>query len=175
MLEHYALIYDGEDQFLAAADHFLREAAGRAEPALAVTSPEKIDALRRALGEAAEQIEFADHAEWYRTPTQALTRYRGFLERSLAAGAAWARILGEPVWAGDADVKAWSRYESLLNLVFSGSPLTVVCPYAADSLDPEVLEHACATHPHTLERGMRHPSPTFCDPGSYILAPPGSA
>lgn len=170
MLEHHALLYDDDDDFLSAATDFLAAAAERSEPALAVTSRARIRALRAALGERGEQIEFADHAKWYRGPTAALTGYREFLEKSIGGGATWVRILGEPVWpVGGDGVGTWSRYESLLNLIFSSSPLSVLCPYARHALDAGVLEQACATHPHTLEEGDVHVSPSLCDPGSYIL------
>jgi transcriptional regulator with XRE-family HTH domain len=176
MLEHRALLYDDEDRFVAGAADFLAEASERSEAALAVLSPAKLEALQAALGAKAKHIEFAEDTDWYRTPADALAGYQQFLEKSIEGGASWVRILGEPVWSGSpADVTAWFRYESLLNLVFSGSPLTVLCSYARHGLDDEVLEQACATHPYTLEQGTVRPSPSFCDPGSYVLSPPTPA
>jgi transcriptional regulator with XRE-family HTH domain len=173
MLEHRALLYEDDDRFLAAAAGFLAEAADRSEAALAVTSLAKRKELRDALGAKAKHIKFADQTDWYRSPAQALSGYRQFVKKSVARGASWVRILGEPVWSDSSeDVLAWSRYESLLNLVFSSSPLTVLCLYARNVLDDEVLKQACATHPQMLEQGTLHPSPSFCDPGSYILALP---
>ena len=173
MLQHRALLYDTDDAFLATAAPYLAEGLERSEAALAVTSAAHIKSLRNRLGVQAGAVQFADHSTWYRTPAAALDGYRQFVTKAVDAGATWIRILGEPVWAGRSktEVRLWARYESLLNLVFSGAPVTVICPYDTRALDASVLEYAHATHPHAIEHETLIPSPRYADPGTFVLQP----
>jgi hypothetical protein len=77
------------------------------------------------------------------------------------------------VWCGrsDADVGYWTRYEALLNLAFARTPLTLVCPYDAASLDPAIVDHARATHAETLGPSGIEANAEYLDPGEFILRP----
>jgi transcriptional regulator with XRE-family HTH domain len=173
MLQHRALFYDTNDAFVAIAAPFLAEGLERSEAALAVTSAARIKSLQDRLGAQAGAVQFAEHSTWYRTPAAALDGYRQFMTKAVDAGATWIRILGEPVWAGRSktEVRLWARYESLLNLVFSGAPVTVLCPYDTQALDASVLDYAHATHPHATEHETLIPSPHYADPGTFVLQP----
>ena len=70
-----------------------------------------------------------------------------------------------------AEVRLWTRFESLFNLVFAASPMTVACPYDERSVAPEILTQAHLTHPHTVgEQGISQ-SPDYTDPGRFALEP----
>jgi MEDS: MEthanogen/methylotroph, DcmR Sensory domain len=58
-------------------------------------------------------------------------------------------MLGEPIWAGrsDAEIIAWTRFESMFNLAFASMPISVVCPYDTRALSEEVVTNAHRTHP----------------------------
>jgi hypothetical protein len=77
------------------------------------------------------------------------------------------------VWLGRSatEVRLWTRYESLLNLVFSASPLTVVCPYDERSVAPEIVRQAHHTHPHTVGQTGKSQSLDYTDPGRFALEP----
>jgi len=171
MLEHHALIYDSDDALLTAAGGFVKEGNERGEAVFAVTSEEHVQLLRRHLGPEAEPVEFVESPGWYSTPGDALDGYRRFCESALDSGAPWIRILGEPVWAGrsDSEVERWTRYESLLNLVFAAFPVSILCPYDARALDPEIVKTARLTHPHTSGEDEAVSSPDYADPGSFVL------
>jgi transcriptional regulator with XRE-family HTH domain len=153
MLEHRALLYKDEDEFAASIVPFLNEAAERAEPALAVTTDENIELLRDRLGSAAESVEFVERSSWYPAPRAALAGYSEFLDKAIAAGGNWVRIVGEIAWdpVDEPAVVAWGHYESLLNLTFATMPATVVCPYDMRALSPEIVDVARATHPHIID------------------------
>jgi transcriptional regulator with XRE-family HTH domain len=170
-VDHRALLYESDAEFLEHAISFLAEAAEREEAVLAVTSKARIRRLRAGLGALADRVEFADRVAWYRTPGRAFDSYRRFTDDAVASGASWVRILGEPVWRGrsDAQVRLWARYESLINLAFSARPVTLLCPYDVSQLDPAVIEYARATHPRTVERDSLTPSRVFSDPGLFVL------
>jgi transcriptional regulator with XRE-family HTH domain len=171
MLEHRALLYSSESEFLDAAAPFLSGAIARGEGALAVTSMPNIELLRHRLGGDAESVELVERSQWYASPLAALTRYQTSIDQHLERGAPWVRVVGEPAWDGPTETGArlWTRYESLLNLVFSASPVTIVCPYDVRALDPAILDLARATHPRTVEGDALSPSPQYVDPSGFLL------
>jgi transcriptional regulator with XRE-family HTH domain len=173
LLDHHALIYEGGDEFVATAAPFLRTGIENDEPTLAVTTGRNIGLLREALGADVRHVTIADSADWYSEPLAALNAYSRFASEACAGGSSWTRVLGEPLWSGrsDDDIKCWTRYESLLNLAFAGLPLTVVCPYDAQTLDGDVVDHAHATHAETLGPHGVEPNPRYIDPGDFLLRP----
>jgi hypothetical protein len=173
MLGHRALLYDTDEEFLNTTAPFLAEGIERSEAALVVTTSTNIALLRQRLGSIAGQVEFAEAASWYQTPPSALQRYRAFLNAKLDAGAPWIRIIGEPVWTGrpESDLRLWTRYESLINLVFSAAAATILCPYDVRSLAPEIVRLAGVTHPHMIGPDGLTISPEYADPSGIVLGP----
>jgi hypothetical protein len=140
---------------------------------LAVTTKPNIALLREQLGADAKHVEFIESKRLLTTPGSALEAFRGFLREKLNGGAPWVRILGEPIWAGrsDAEIRLWTRFESLFNLVFAGSPMTALCPYDERSVEPAILAEARLTHPHTIDARATATSPDYADPGEFVLDP----
>jgi transcriptional regulator with XRE-family HTH domain len=149
LLWHSLLTYGSDDEFRDATTPFLAQGIERSEPVLAVTTPSKIELLRDSLAANAAGVEFADSVAWLTSPNDALDRFRIFVKQKLEAGATWIRILGEPVWVGrsDAEILAWTRFESMFNLAFASIPLSAVCPYDTRALSEEVVANAHRTHP----------------------------
>jgi transcriptional regulator with XRE-family HTH domain len=173
ILDHRALLYDSDEQFVDTVAPFLTDAMAASEPVLVVTSAANIELVRDRLGGETGELEFADRSTWYGSPAGALGSYRQFLSAKLEAGALWVRILGEPVWDGrsDLDVRLWTRYESLLNLALGSAPATFLCPYDTRAVDPEIVRHARTTHPRTYERDGIVASPEYLDPTRSVLEP----
>lgn len=173
MLEHRALLYGADAEFLAGVAPFLAGAIDRSEAVLAVIGAAHVEPLKEQLGAGADAVRFVEQSEWYRTPVAALSGYQSFVKASLEAGAPWVRIVGEPVWTdrSASEARVWCRYEALLNLAFAGSPATVLCPYDTRAVDDDVLSHAGATHPHTFEGDLLSASGAYADPGSLVLEP----
>jgi transcriptional regulator with XRE-family HTH domain len=173
MLDHSAFAYRTDDQFRTTMGSFLAEGVERSEALLAVTTGPNIELLREHLGKDARSVEFIDASDFYSTPIAALEAFRAFSEAKLGGGANWVRVVGEPLWAGrsDADIRLWTRYESLFNLAFAASPMTVVCPYDERSVAPEVLSQAHLTHPHAIgDQGISQSS-DYADPEAFALRP----
>jgi transcriptional regulator with XRE-family HTH domain len=173
MLDHSAFPYRTEDQFRNTMGSFLAEGVERSEAVLAVTTLANIELLREHLGGDARSVEFIDASGFYSTPIAALEAYRSFCDAKLEGGAAWVRVVGEPVWAGrsDVEVRIWTRYESLFNLVFAASPVTIVCPYDERSVAPEIVTQAHLTHPHMVGDREISQSADYADPPRFALAP----
>jgi transcriptional regulator with XRE-family HTH domain len=173
MLNHQVLVYRDDDSFLASTGPFLAQGAERSEALLAVTTARNIEVLREWLGQGADQVAFAEATTWYSSPSSAMNAYRGFLDESQAQRSRWARIVGEPVWAGRSheEIRVWNQYESLVNLAFGPMPVSVLCPYDERTVDPDIVATARLTHPWILEGGEVADNPSYQDPGEFVLAP----
>jgi transcriptional regulator with XRE-family HTH domain len=173
MLDHKALLYGSADELADAAGPFLEDGVERSEAVLAVTTKKNIGLLRRQLGPAGKRVNFVESAGFLTTPSSVLERFREFAHAKLEDGAPWIRILGEPIWTGrsDEEVRLWTRFESLFNLVFAAWPMTALCPYDERSLPPEITTQACRTHPHTITREGTAVSTDYPGPGGLILEP----
>jgi transcriptional regulator with XRE-family HTH domain len=173
MLEHQALLYDTEDRFLDTAGPFLAAGIERSEAVLAVTTGANISLLRERLGPDAKRVEFVDEATWYQSPTAALEAYQAFFSAKLETGSTWIRIVGQPTWAAssDSESRLWTRYESLVNLILAAWPVSFLCAYDERTVAPEIVRHACLTHPHTITPDGPASSPDYADPGGFVLKP----
>jgi hypothetical protein len=118
-------------------------------------------------------VEFADSAEWYGSLSGALNRYRAYVKQKFEAGAAWIRVVGDPVWAGrsGAEITAWFRYESLVNLAFASAPATILCPYDTRSVPAEVVADARRTHPEAAHTSGALGGPAYQEPEDFLLQP----
>jgi anti-sigma regulatory factor (Ser/Thr protein kinase) len=134
--------------------------------------------LEEELGEAAEQIRFAEMEELGRNPAWIIPFWRQFVDE---AGGRSVRGIGEPVWAArtPAALDECQRHEALLNVAFAPNPSwSLLCPYDAGSLDDEVLEKVAHSHPHIHRDGRLEESFSFdSDPDCFAgtLPPPVSA
>lgn len=171
LLGHSALIYGSDEEYLAAAVPFLAEGIERADCVLVVSASRQVSLLRDALGDDSLHIEFRDASEWYSSPMGALNDYCRFVKERFERGAHWIRIIGEPVWAGRAEVEVveWTRYESIINLSLASSPVTIMCPYDARSVPTGVLAGARHTHPEVAEAGKATTSPGYREPEEFLL------
>src|SRR6478672_3345873 len=150
---HEALLYDGLDAFVASTAPFVRAGVDAQEPVLVVVSQRKIDALRDALGPAADQVSFADMHEVGRNPARIIPAWRDFLDQREQAPSA-VRGIGEPIWFGrsEAELVECHRHEALLNVAFDDEPaFTLLCPYDIDALPASVIDEAILNHPGTAE------------------------
>jgi transcriptional regulator with XRE-family HTH domain len=173
MLEHLLFPYRTDEQFRTTIGSFLAEGVERSEAILAVTTSPNIELLREFLGNDARSVEFIDSSGFLSSPAAAIESFMAFSEASLGRGAAWVRIVGEPRWVerSAAEVRLWTRFESLFNLVFGASPMTVCCPYDERVLAPEILREAHVTHPQTLGDGGVSQNPGYVDPRRFALEP----
>jgi hypothetical protein len=171
LFEHQVLIYGSDEEFLAGATPFLDEGIEQSNRLLAITTEAKTALLRSELGERGGYVEFADWAEWYRSPQNALRRYGELVKEQVTAGAVWIRVVAEAAWAGetDADVTAWNRYESLVNLALASSPATILCTYDERSFSPSALADAHCTHPEIVSGNDATPSASYRRPEDLLL------
>lgn len=178
---HPALFYRGPEQYLAGTVPFLAEglAAGEAV-AVAVPGP-NLERIKAGMGASAAGVEFLDMTRVGRNPGRIISGVlRAFAD---AHPTRRVRIIGEPIWAGRSaeEYPACVQHEALINEAFKGREVTILCPYDADALEPEVLADAHATHPVVIDTGVERASDAY-DPGRVLARynqplahPPGAA
>jgi anti-sigma regulatory factor (Ser/Thr protein kinase) len=146
---HEALLYPGATEFMTGVLSFLRPALDAGHPALVLLTAAKIDAVRSALGSAAEKVSFADVADAGGNPGRLIGVWQRFIDGHADAGQV--RCVGEAVFPGrsPAELAECVRYEELLNVAFSAAtPLRLLCPYDGPALPQQVLQDARRTHPY---------------------------
>jgi anti-sigma regulatory factor (Ser/Thr protein kinase) len=170
--QHEALLYEGRDGFLAGTLPFIREGLDRGEPMLVAVGAEKISLLREALGEPADEVQFADMAELGRNPGRIIPAWQNFLAPHARDGRP-VRGIGEPIWAGRsaAELVECQLHEALLNVAFADvEGFRLMCPYDVEALDAAVVHEACCSHPALVDGVAVRPSHRYRD-GSELLVP----
>jgi transcriptional regulator with XRE-family HTH domain len=173
LFEHRLFTYGSEGEFLTSAVPYLVAGVEQAHSVLAVTTPTVTESLHDTLVDHREEIEFAEWAEWYRSPQDALRRYSAFVAEKVKAGAVWITVVAEAGWSGqsEAEVATWTRYESLVNLTFASSPATIVCTYDERRYSPDVIAEAHQTHPEVLHGDVAVTSEAYRTPADFLLRP----
>ncbi len=170
LLNHSVLTYGSDDEYVAPLVAFIVEGVARGDCVLAVTTRRHASLLQDALGDNARHVEFLDATAWYQSLPSAASGYRNYVKERYEGGAAWTRIVGEPVWTGhsDTELAEWFRYEALINLSFASSPATVVCTYDTRSTPESALDEAFRTHPQ-VGAGQVTASATYRQPEDFLL------
>ena len=158
---HEARLYAGQDEFVEAMTTFIRAGLDSAEPVLVVVIPPKIELLRDALGDDADEVLFADMEEIGRNPARIIPVWREFVTGRANGGAV--RGIGEPIWAGrkPQEIVEAQRHESLINLAFDGAPAWILCPYDTEAFDAAVIDEALRSHPIVDGDGLNAASPVY--------------
>jgi anti-sigma regulatory factor (Ser/Thr protein kinase) len=162
---HEAMLYAGDQGFLAATLPFVRAAVAQREPILVVVGAAKIARLRAELGDDAAHVLFEDMAGIGTNPARIIPAWRAFVDGHAARGRR-VRGIGEPVWAGRtaAELVECQRHECLLNLAFAdAADFWLACPYDVAALDPGVIERVDDSHPILVQDGTARASGTCLD------------
>ncbi|MFG1945278.1 anti-sigma factor RsbA family regulatory protein [Nonomuraea sp. NPDC048826] len=158
---HPALFYRGDRDYADAVTGFVREGLAAGEPvAVAVPGP-KLELLERELGADAARVLMLDMTRAGRNPGRIIPGVLlDFADRHRDDHV---RVVGEPIWPGRSatEYPACAQHEALINFAFSGRRLTILCPYDAEGLDPEVLLEAELTHPVLRDAAGERPSARY--------------
>ncbi|WP_436756731.1 anti-sigma factor RsbA family regulatory protein [Streptosporangium sp. V21-05] len=185
---HQAAVYDSDGRFLAMALPFVRDGLAKGDPVMVATTSANLELLGGALGRDGRLVDYAETAFLGRRTVERATAFHRYWQRRgpEAPRGGHVRILAEPVWAGraPADVRAWQRMESGLNLLLRATNVWMICPYDERTADPGVVAAARRTHPTLSEDGVSMTScPEYADPAGFIgecdsfppLEPPGDS
>lgn len=160
--QHQALIYEGEDEYLAGTVPFLEAALEAEERALVAVGPAQTEWLEGAFGaEDKREISFLNMEEVGRNPASIIPLWREFVDEN---GGRRVRGIGEPVWAARsrAALEECQRHECLLNVAFEpGTAWSLLCPYDAGALSDDALERVAVSHRRIHREGMSEESALF--------------
>jgi anti-sigma regulatory factor (Ser/Thr protein kinase) len=163
---HEALFYDGDDEFVDRCRLFVEEGVDRDEPVLVMVGSRKLDLLRRALGDRAGRVHFADMEVVGRNPARIIPAWGHFVaDQSESAAGAGMRGIGEPIWAdrNPDELVECQLHESLLNLAFAAADsFQLICPYDRSALPDEVIAAARRSHPIVSAAGSAEPCADYC-------------
>ncbi|MCS7475417.1 anti-sigma factor RsbA family regulatory protein [Umezawaea endophytica] len=155
---HPALFYGDDEAYLAGTVPFVLGGLAADEPvAVSVPGP-KLRLLRSALGDAAERVTLLDMTRVGRNPGRIIPGVlRAFTDRHPDRRV---RIVGEPIWPSrsEAEYAACAQHEALINHAFSGTEVTILCPYDSAGLSDQALADAVATHPTLIDSTGERPS-----------------
>jgi hypothetical protein len=158
---HEALLWHTADDFTEALVGFVGEGLEAGEPVMVAVTPEHTAWLQEALGEsAAREVTFVDMTSLGRNPARIIPAWREFVDEG-STGRGPVRGIGEPIWPGRhaEELLECQLHEALLNVAIEpATPLWLICPYDAASLDPEVLTEAQRSHPVMVEAGSHRGS-----------------
>lgn len=170
MVEHRALVYDSPQQLAELARPLVLGGLEAGNPVLMVTTRPCIAEMRKSLGADAKRVTFGASSDWYTTPLETTTRYGAYARDARNAGADWVDLLGEPVWSGRsrAESNTWTRYESLLNIVFAPWPVSVNCLYDATTVPRQVRSDLHRTHPEVLTTEGSAVSTSYEPPEQFV-------
>lgn len=177
---HPALFYHGDGEYVAGTVPFIRDGLSAGDPVAVAVPGGHVELLRSALGASADQVAMVDMTVVGRNPGRIIPGVlRDFADRHRDQHV---RIIGEPIWPRRSaeEYPACLRHEALINHAFTGRDVTVLCPYDADGLDPDVLADAARTHPvlvdqdGTRDSGRFAPDDVLTDCNQPLPAPPGA-
>src|SRR3954468_2292592 len=172
LLVHEALLYSTPGEFVGSTEPFLRAGLERGERAFVIAHELNIGPLRTALAGAADDIEWADTAEWFPKPVDRIQELDRYVREQLDSGARRVRIIDESIWPENSTgaVSELKRFESVCNLVLAALPMWMICPYNA-SLFNHILPDAYRTHPLIRDaRVRREASVAYLEPGEFFKA-----
>jgi anti-sigma regulatory factor (Ser/Thr protein kinase) len=161
--EHEALLYRGEEDFLAGLLPFVREGLERDEVVVVAEPPSRLGLLRDALGDDADAVRFLDMTEIGGNPARIIGVWATVLQEQVAAGRQL-RGVGEPAFNGrrELELVECELHEQLLNHAFGAGPAwRLLCPYDELSLPRAVCEAALHTHPIRSTTADRLPSEAY--------------
>ncbi|MEU0534958.1 sensor histidine kinase [Amycolatopsis tolypomycina] len=164
---HPALFYRGATEYLAGTVPFVWGGLAADEPVAVAVPGDNLALLRRELGADAARVRLLDMTEAGRNPGRIIPGVlRSFADSHPGRPV---RIIGEPIWAARSAVEypACVQHEALINLAFAGRDGTILCPYDVETLAPDVLADAEATHPVLVDGTGRRPSTAY-DPDGVI-------
>ncbi|TDD34163.1 sensor histidine kinase [Actinomadura sp. KC06] len=144
---HPALFYRSRADYMAGTVPFLEDGLAAGEPVAAAVPEPNLALLRNELGAAADQVMLLDMGEAGRNPGRIIPGVlRAFADTHPGRRV---RIIGEPIWPdrSTTEYPACLQHEALINHAFTGRHATILCPYDAEALAPQILADAAATHP----------------------------
>ncbi len=168
-LAHEGFVFASDQEVVRRVVPFVLEGFSRGEPVLVVAGERVRTLLAAHLGADLGRLAvFAAADTWWRGGHRTLQAYEQQLRELHAEAPSW-RLAAEPVWAGRADGRVWSRFEAMVNRTFAALPFYSLCLHDRRRLPPEVLATVARTHPLSWGDGGPVPSAEYeADPAAFL-------
>ncbi|MFI1913823.1 anti-sigma factor RsbA family regulatory protein [Nocardia sp. NPDC020380] len=166
---HPALLYRGEEEYLAGTVGFIRAGLEDDEPVAVSVPAVNLALLRDALGGDGAAVRWMDMTVEGRNPGRIIPCVlRAFTDTHPGRRV---RIIGEPIWAGRSETEypACAQHEALINAAFAGREVAILCPYDTATLPAHILADAYATHPVVIDDSGEKDSSAY-DPDRIVAA-----
>ena len=85
-LRHHALVYDDDEDFVAALAPFVADGLRDGDAVVAAVTRHNIDLLRRTLGADAREVTFIDRDLWYVRPASTIAGWFGLIDEAPRPG-----------------------------------------------------------------------------------------
>jgi anti-sigma regulatory factor (Ser/Thr protein kinase) len=160
---HLALLYHGRGEYLSALRAFVRARIARGDAVFVAVPRRKAQLVRQELGADSAHMTLADMAELGRNPARIIPAVLSYVSQHHGQNICF---IGEPIWPGRtaAEIQEATRHEALMNLAFSDSPVTTLCPYDGVRLPKSVLADAACTHPAVIRDRQEIASASYLGP-----------
>ncbi|HLI59185.1 MAG TPA: sensor histidine kinase [Solirubrobacteraceae bacterium] len=161
-LVHAALLYRHPDQLRVTLEEFVRDAGRAGEPCLVAMPGAHLVEVGDALSPAGATVRIEDMATAGRNPWRLIPMLCDWIDAQDGP----ARVVSEVIWPerSAAETAECLRHEAVLNIALAERDVSVLCPYDAAHLAPDVLEGAELTHPHLIDELGVRPSLAYADP-----------
>jgi anti-sigma regulatory factor (Ser/Thr protein kinase) len=148
-----ALFYRDRAERRARVLEFARVGLARGEPLFIALPGNEARTLQDELVAKAGDLECSDMSGIGLNPARIIPELQAFVDRHPGQRV---RFVGEPIWLGrsPAEICEATRHEALINLAFSRTPITILCPYDRAQLAPSVIGGARHTHRELLADGQ---------------------
>jgi anti-sigma regulatory factor (Ser/Thr protein kinase) len=174
---HTGYCHHSTEELVEALASFVVDGLSGGCPVFVNLAPDRIAALRAALGADGRRVRWSDTTRWEPHPARRLRALQDLVAEATVAGGPRLQFVGECAWPdGPPELLAeWERFDSVLNHGLAGMPVTMVCAYDASSLPAGILGHVAEMHPLTGVRPVR--SHAYVAPEAWLAAhaPPPSA
>jgi anti-sigma regulatory factor (Ser/Thr protein kinase) len=170
---HEALLYNSDEEFLAAALPFVQDGVVAGEPVVVALGERSAELVQAALGDTTGVAVYGGVGAGvgrYDNPVGALRFYRETLTQHAAAGVGQVRVLGETPHPGLGQPwEWWARYEATANHAFAEFPLWGLCPYDLRLTSDAVLEDVTRSHPYLATGdGAHRGNSRYRDPAQFL-------
>jgi hypothetical protein len=167
-LEHAALFYRSDHEYLEAVVPAVDEWLSAARPVLVSLPGDKLSALRAALGNAGEDLGGAPTPNLSMTDITVVGRNPGRILGMIGCFMRQHRsqqvlMIGEAVWPGRtaAEYPACVQHEALFNVALAGHHVKSLCLYDGVLLSDKALADARLTHPLIQRDGKQQHNPHY--------------
>ncbi len=163
------MLYGDTSEFLDSVVPFISDGLKLTQPIMVAVIGSRIQAIRAALGDAADQVSFVDMSQLGHNPARIIPALRRYLDTHGGDRAA-VRVVGEPIWLGRraTEITECQLHEGLLNLAIApDTPLWLLCPYDVHALEQPIAAEAHRSHPAVVEHGHYKGSTEYT--GAYYV------